>query len=284
MEMQFALEWRSQTHWSWRVALDLFSGGLGAGLFLISLWAGSPLGAWIAVALVAFAGLVLLSHLGHPTRFWRAFARAKSSWISRGAIYMTLFIILAALALLTGGAAQSPWQALGGLGKTLAVLAAIAAVLVMVYPGFVLAASPSIPFWNSPLLPVLFAGFSVAGGVLMLALVGEVPAAVAKTVPGLALTFLGLCLVLLFFHLEIMKRSTAAAQESVQWLMRGRLAGLFLFGVIGVGLVLPAVLLGIGLAMDAPAIWMQVAAVPALVGGLLFRQSLLKAGIYGPPV
>lgn len=291
MEADFSSRWRSQTEWSWQVALDLFCGGLGGSLFLVSLWMGSLLGAWVALGLVALAGVVLFSHLSRPMGFWRAFRRPTSSWISRGAMAMTLFIVFGVLALLpgVGGALQSAWLQLGGIGQTLVVLAGVTAALVVLYPGFVLASSPSIPFWQNPLVLVLFATYSVAGAVLLLFLLGEVrPAAAERLVAGVALPLLGANLVLLASYLEVARRSVAAAREAVQWLTRGRLAKLFWLGVVGLGLVVPLVALVVALAVGpgeaAAAVWELLAAVAALIGGFLFRYTLLRAGVYGPPI
>lgn len=274
MQSDFSLSWHSQKEWGWQVALDLFCGGLGAGTFLMSLWVGSRAGAWLGVLLVAFAGVVLLSHLGRPGRFWRALTQCRTSWIARGAWSMSLFVLLAVLSLLIGG----------GAGQVIVLLAGVFAVLVILYPGFVLSASPSIPFWNSPLLPMLFLAYSLSGAVLLLLLLGLVPVpAQTLAVRTLALPLLGATLILVATYLEIMNRSQAAAREAVQWLLRGRLAGLFLWVAVGVGLVAPLVLLVLGLSAGLTG-WLQLAALGGLIGGYLFRHTLLQAGIYGPPV
>ncbi len=286
-QTEFSRKFRSQTQWNWQVALDLFSGGLGGGLFLISVWTGSLTGAWVAVGLVLFAALVLMSHLHRPMHFWRAFRGVSTSWISRGALFVTLFFIFAVLALLpgVGGAVQTSWADTHVAGKALLVLAGITAALVVIYPGFVLTSSPSIPFWHTPLLPVLFVTYSLGGAMLLLFLLGGVPlAATHDLMASVALPLAALNAVLLAFYLEVMRRSTAAARESVRRLTKGHLSGLFYGGVVGLGLVLPLLLLAAATATGMPAAWVQVAAVATLIGGYLFRYSLLRAGIYGSPV
>jgi formate-dependent nitrite reductase membrane component NrfD len=284
---EFSLAWRSQSVWSWQVALDLFSGSLGACLFLAAVFYGAGAWAWAGLGLVAFAGLVLLSHLGQPHRFWRAFARLRTSWMSRGALYMTAFIVLGALALApgVGGLGSEPWASAAPAGRVLAVLAGIAAALVVLYPGLVLSSSPSIPLWQSPLLPVLFAGFALAGAVLVLLGAGALPAGAAPAVAAhVGLPLLAADAVLLGLYLEVAGRSGAAARESVRRLTRTSLAGTFLGGVLGAGLLVPLACLAIDLWGTPSSAWVVAAAVTALGGGYLFRHCWLRAGIYGPPL
>ena len=60
-------------------------------------------------------GLFDMAHLKKPMRFWRIAFRANSSWISRGFIFVILFIGAAGLQLLihliTGTAASAPGAA-----------------------------------------------------------------------------------------------------------------------------------------------------------------------------
>ena len=83
-----------------------------------------------------------------------------------------LFVVSASLYIAPNFAllAWLPWTPHLFAGKLLWGIAGMCALLVTLYPGFVLSASPSIPFWNSPLLPVLFFSQSVtgAGGILLL--------------------------------------------------------------------------------------------------------------------
>ena len=69
--------------------LLLHAGGLSRGQLL--------LGAWLGMALVA-AGLAASAlHLANPKNAWRSFARFRTSWLSREAVFAVLFM-LAALA------------------------------------------------------------------------------------------------------------------------------------------------------------------------------------------
>jgi formate-dependent nitrite reductase membrane component NrfD len=276
MVQPFTVLLRRQEEWSSSVALDLFLGGLGGALFLLSQLWGSPRGALAGIGLVCLGALVLLLHLGKPVRFWRAAFRPRSSWISRGVIAVNCLILFGLLS-----AAQAiGWLPQAGLaGSIVQVIAALAALVVIIYPGFLLSSSPSIPFWQTPLLPILFLAFSMVSGAglyLFTRGAGEAPVSVRLVALGL----LSLALLLLWVHIEVMRHSGLAARASSALLLRGELSLPFLLGVNAAGLVLPLLLLvafeGAGASI--------VAGLLILCGAFLFRYTFLKAGVYGPPV
>src|SRR5574341_2475864 len=232
---------------------------------------------WLVVIL---GGLVLLSELGHPLRAWRALLKPFSSWISRGVIFVSLFLDFGALS------AAPAWDAFSWLTwgddpvgrKTIGAVAGIAAFLVTLYPGFVLAASPSIPFWNSPLLPVLFVSHSLMGAtglVFVLAPLGLNGAShPALRATGQALIVANF--VLIAIYLLTLRGSGLAAKESVRRLSEGGLGWTFSVGVVLVGMIVPL----------AVVVWLPAAVIFAgiciLIGALLFRYCVLKAGVYVP--
>lgn len=280
MAHEFNTELVAQEEWGWLLALDLFFGGMGGGLFLLFLSFNLPASvALISVLFVALGAVVLMIELGHPLRAWRALCRPFSSWISRGVFCVTLFILFAILYSAPG------FDALSGLApdsesvrRTIGVIAAISALLVTLYPGFVLAASPSIPFWNSPLLPLIFACHSlmVASGFLFL--IAPLGLDGAK-LPGIS--FLGVILIVVnlvmgAMYLGSSKGSGLAAKEAVRRLNAGSLGWTFKLGVVLLGMVGPLLII----------VWMPsvlaLAGLFILIGGLLFRYCVLKAGVYVP--
>ena len=65
--------------------IAIYLGGVGGGLYLISLIIGWKTGLALALAIVGIGkGSAHLLFLGRPLRFWRALLRPHSSWISRG--------------------------------------------------------------------------------------------------------------------------------------------------------------------------------------------------------
>ncbi len=280
MAHQFTVKLNAQEEWSWLLALDLFFGGLGGGLFILAqiLGLGRSLSA-LALGLVVLGAIVLMMELGHPLRAWRALLRPASSWISRGVIFVTLFIVFGALyvAPAFGVFSWLPWSADSSGGRIIGAIAGICAFLVTLYPGFVLSASPSIPFWNNPLLPVLFVAQSLLGAssiILLMSSLGN-PSA-APQIGYLTAVLLAANFVLMATYLLVVKGSGVAAREGAMRLSRGPLGWAFTGGVILAGTVLPLLMV----------LWLPSASALAgalvLVGALLFRYCVLKAGVYVP--
>lgn len=287
---EFLIDVRPQREWGWLVISYLFLGGAGAGLFLVSLYL-EHLWAGVLGLLVLLVGTVLLLlDLGRPERFWRAFFRPQTSWISRGCFFITLLFVLGVieLALQWPGLELPAWLSEGTLRTSLRVAGGGAAVLVMIYTGFVLAPSPAIPFWNSAFFPIIFFAYSLLAGIDILILTSPMLPG-----PSLDLMFLErnqnylviLCLLLVLSHVSVMSSSAVAARESIRLLTRGRWASLFLGGVIGAGLIVP-------LLLALPVVWgAQVQTVFALTfilallrlfGDYLFRFLVMRVGLYDP--
>jgi DMSO reductase anchor subunit len=139
--------------------------GLGFGLIAwLGLGAGPTLppflAAALALALVA-AGLVAsLLHLGQPTRFLKAFSQWRTSWLSREAV-----LAVATLAAFTLFAAL--WLLAGIRTSVLGLPAAALALASVTATAMIYAQMKSVPRWRSPLTPVLFLLFALAGGALL---------------------------------------------------------------------------------------------------------------------
>jgi formate-dependent nitrite reductase membrane component NrfD len=281
---EFLIEIRPQREWGLLVITYLFLGGAGAGLFLAALFVGHPGAEALGLLLLILGTIFLLADLGRPLRFWRAFYRVKTSWISRGCYFISLLLVLGGLHVLL----EINANGFGALASLLKMGAALAAVAVMIYTGFVLSPSPAIPFWNSTFFPIVFFAYSLLAGIDFLILASPLlpPPAVdlvylEKIQFGLAL----LCLLLVMSHLSVMSGSALAARQSVHLLTKGRWAGWFLGGVIGLGLVLP-------LMLAWPALWQSsvqtaftitaVIALLRLFGDYLFRFLVMRAGLYDP--
>ncbi len=280
---EFLIDVKPQREWGWLVITYLFLGGAGAGLFLASLYMGHPWAEGLGLVLLLLGTLFLLLDLGRPERFWRAFFRARTSWISRGCYFITVLTLLGILDLMlqmSGGDTGVRWLVKLG--------AAAAAVAVMIYTGFVLSPSPAIPFWNSAFFPVIFFAYSLLAGIDFLILASPVlppPAIDLASLEKVQFGLVVLCLLMVMSHLSIMSSSAIAARRSIQLLTRGKWGLLFIGGVIGVGMVLP-------LLLAWPAVWQPsfqtVFAITALLallrlfGDYLFRFLVIRAGLYDP--
>jgi polysulfide reductase chain C len=280
MANQFNMGLRSQREWSWLLAIDLFLGGLGGGLFL--LYRALLLPPWIgllSLILVLAGGVVLISELGHPLRAWRAIFRPQSSWISRGVLCIALFVFTAVLALAPAFPALSWIPGTGNqpVAEITGWVASLCALFITLYPGFVLAASPSIPFWDTPLLPLVFFTQALLGasGVLLLASASGSLTGLLPQIHSIAAILIAVNLATALAYLAAMGRSGASATESMRLLKRGGLGWTFGAGAVLVGMILPLLLV----ALSSSAIF---AGACILSGGLLFRYCVLKAGVYVP--
>src|SRR4030067_1102570 len=98
---EWMINYTRQTEWIDRRGIFLwiafYTGGLGGGLYLVSLYFNSLWGmflSWLIIAVIK--GGAHLSFLGKPLAFWRIVFRPGSSWISRGIIFVLAFTVFAA--------------------------------------------------------------------------------------------------------------------------------------------------------------------------------------------
>jgi formate-dependent nitrite reductase membrane component NrfD len=287
---EFTVEARTQKEWKWLIATAFFLGGVGAGQFIISalqgFWAGMVV-AWLIV--VVGKGTAHVLYLGRPLRAWRAFARPGRAWISRGMICITIFAVFSLLHMAPGVEVFSglPWDAGTGFGQFVKVVTILSALGVMVYTGFVMAYSPSIPFWNTSLLPILFIVYGFSGGLglnfLTAAFGAQLPGD-AKLLEVAAIGLLTLTAVIIVSYVGSMFKSTTGSREAVHALVWGESALPFWGGAILLGILIPlgVALAHMGAASPATYTYLGMAAMAELVGAFLFRYSLLNVGYFNP--
>lgn len=268
---------RPQRHWvegrGAGLILGHFLSGVGAGTWLFSLWLGYWLGLVLALGAMAAAGLAHLFFLGHPERFWRML-RVRASWIARGFVGMNVFMVGGVFTLVLPP----------GPLRSLAVVVSVAgAAIVIVYKGNAYAASKGVPFWNSPVLPVLYGTYAIRGGLALL-LVMPSSSGVAS-VPMMAVIELWVVVsaaVMLGFYLGVMRHSSLAARRSVAELTGGRAALGFYLGTVGAGLVVPIAVGMAGLVGPVPRLALAVTGTFSLAGDFFAKYAIAKAGIYVP--
>jgi sulfite dehydrogenase (quinone) subunit SoeC len=264
---EFIVANRTQQEWRWLIAIALFLAGVGSGTFVMAaLVMNYPLGSLIGLVVgVAGPGLFFFLDLGRKSQFWRVMLRPQTSWISRGILFIILF---AAFGLLY----------LASQGTFFLWAASICALGVMMYSGFLLSYSPAIPFWNTPLVPLISVVYALMGGAgLLFAFSSGAPG--IERLEAIEIGLIAICAILIFTYLMTMSTSTVAAREATGSLAMGRLAGTFWGLVVLTGLLIPAALaLSVMAAGMNPAI-LAVAGLLELAGGLGFRYCLLRSGI-----
>lgn len=171
------MEWHAP--WDIRVTLDLFLGGLGVGLFLLSVLLTvydknryrklAAMGAYLAPVLVAGGILFLLSELGRPERFittlYNFNPQSMTSW---GGLFQTAFMVLSltyAWLHFKNNTTSSLFNAVLGTGT-------VFALLVGGYHGLLLS-SLGRPLWTGGMVTSLFLVSSVLGGTALLIIIKE---------------------------------------------------------------------------------------------------------------
>ena len=291
-------EFDLQTRWGWMITASLFFEGTGAGLFFVSfvtsLVTGVPIsylnwGFLIGPILGALGVLSLFLELGHKERFARVFANLKESWLSRGALFDTLFIVFALIYYVWPDADKS-----SSLGLVIGGIGAIGAFLVMIYTGLVQSAIPGIPFWNSAALPLLSLTYSLMSGVGgMFVIAWAWWCRVCGTPEYLGTfslaetTLIVISMIILSVYLIVSYSSRVEAKASTIYLVKGKMSRLFAMGIV-VGLILPLVITVYSsmqfLAADAfnsmTYNLLLVAGLMIYVGYLLLRYGLIASGIH----
>ena len=280
---EWMVKYTAQTEWIERRGVlmwlaEVFS-GLGTGLYLVALYFNNLWGmlfGWLIV--IVLKGGLHFAYLGKPLRFWRMLLRPQTSWLSRGFIFMLLFIVAGALQLLFS-------YLLPGSGSELVfkVIAGLLAFLVAIYTGFVMNYVNGIQLWNSSLLPLLFVLSGVLDGFALVITIGlfggKVDIMAAEAGSRL---FLVTAAVFIATYLLSTTYVGAAGKQSVVELVRGSLAPVLWVGVVICGIILPVLIsISSAFAGAAPAL-LVIAIISEMVGAFSLKYCILKAGIYAP--
>jgi len=260
--------------------------GVAGGTWLLSLYYGARLGLALAFVLGAAGGLLHLATLGHPGRAWKMLRQFRRSWISRGFVGLSIFLVGAPLYLVPmflPGVLWGSASAIAGIGSVLA----FAGMLTMIgYMGFVYTASKGIPFWNSPLHPALYVAYALRGGIAGLLLSLAAGGQEVHSLAGLLMLWTVITgVVILLFGLEVhgaLTGGNAAAQRSVHELFAGRVAVYFYGGTLLLGLAVPAWLVWGGLSAPLSLGAMALLGLASAVGDFFMKYSTIRAGVYLP--
>lgn len=277
-------EYRPQREWGEGKGVLLVAGhflvGVAGGAWLMSSIYDVTAGLAVAFALGCLGGIAHLMFLGRPMRAFKMVRHWRTSWISRGFVGLSLFLVgsgmwLAIHFLGLGG----PWLLLALFAKA---LAAVGTLIIIGYMGFCYTASKGIPFWQSPLHPALYIAYALRGGIAALLVVSAATGAPL----GDWLTNLWIAVtsvVCLFFVLELHGAATGgnlAARRSVHDILAGRLARLFYGGILSIGLLAPVLLLA--LPSGPSPIAMAMIGLASAAGDFFMKLATVRAGVYLP--
>jgi formate-dependent nitrite reductase membrane component NrfD len=283
---QWMINYTRQTEWIDRRGLFLwiafYAGGLGGGLYLVSLFFNNLWGMFIGWLIVGvIKGSTHLIFLGRPLRAWRIVFRPTSSWISRGILFVLSFVLFAAVQM-----ALTHWAPGSVLEIIFKVLAGAAALAVATYTGFVLNSVKAVPFWNSRLLPVMFVLCGILGGFGLSVVIALSGGGVnLNTAETGARWLLIINAFLIGIYLWMAANREATGKKSVLEQIRGNLAPFFWIGIVILGIIVPlGVALITHLAGEISASLLLTGVVCEIIGGLVLRYCVLKAGAYKPLV
>jgi len=312
-----------ELNWGLPVILYLFLGGMGAGAGAVSAsvflrsgggdLAGSNFrfarwGAMLAPPLVILGTTMIIFELGsfqagNYFRFINLFLTIKMSPMSIGSWVLALFILVSLFYAYTFiGRNAHPGDVLHNLRKMLAWAMVPLGVGVALYTGILLGAMPARPFWNSPILAMLFLISSLSTGVAAILLAGNLFGQQSKgeeevfeqqsyLLSSSDMLLIGLEIVVIFLFIMYAHLTIGNVEAAVAVIMGGELTTLFWLGFVFVGLLLPA---AIELKYVIPTLLYQKAyAIPrtmefvicalVIIGGFMLRYIVVIAGqITGP--
>ncbi len=280
-----------QLEWGWLIAVYLFLGGVGGGAYTIaainsflgeSLALSTTVGLWIAFPALLIGTLFLMVDLGSPSKAVLAAMKPGTSWIARGTLIISIFMVLSFVHLILhqftkfGATAD---------GETIINIIAIAGILfaigTMAYTGILLSASKGIPFWRSGVVPVVFVISATVTGhfaiMLGVTLYGDI-AVTLEPLRTMAVEAAGLVvlevLAILFFLQAAYRQPDS--RESAERILRKTM---FVIGYFILGLAAPLILMIIVYRSTANVLAVvAIGALLGLVGGLILRQAVLICG------
>ena len=236
----------------------------------------------LGIAIVCISALCLIADLGRPERMLNLFLHPRATYISFGT-YVLLAITVVGAALAMTAVFDVP-RVTGRMKAAGEGLCAVLAVALMTYTGFFLYALKAVPFWDSPLVPVLFVLSALSTGLSVVLMVtpfvrdvyrlgGLVRACRAVHLAVVVLEALAVALYLLW------AASNLYVAQSVDLLFQSDLATWFFVGVLGCGIAVPLVAETVAVVSRGTcAHWLLDALV--LVGGFSLRYCIVSAGLH----
>lgn len=278
MAEEFTVDYKLNEGFDSLVALNIAIEGPGAALMVGSALMNYSLGVIAGLALVMLGVSFLFFHLGNRFKFWRVITGFKKAWISRGALFASVLIFLGFLYFFYKG---------GVPGSAIQVGIIIFGLLTILYSGFLLSSMTPIPFWNTPLTPVLFLLHSTTTGLAILifllsTIAGENP---GSGIIGLMVGMMGITLLFTIIHIMVMATSINAARESVRLLMSTSLRWSFMGGAVALGMLVPLfiyiyIYFNNVQPLQSIMILVSVAMVLRGIGDYAFRSSVLNVGVF----
>jgi polysulfide reductase chain C len=294
---------RPQEEWKEIIAVYLYLAGMGAGSYIIGTiinWFIDPsrlisiFGFRVDVAkaallwgpiLVAIGAPFLILDLGIKKRFLYAALNPRTSWVARGFIILSIFIVFG-IVLFAKSVLPFEWlypnSSFWYIAEVITIVFAFATAF---YTGILLKATKSIPLWNTYLLPLLFlvSALSTGSMAIILSSLGinlfSLDATVLKILIGGEQILVVMEGIVLFLYLSQRYKASEQGKDSVRLLLFGEKKVLFWGGIVLLGFIFPVVLESISSLTRGNPLLIFTAGVVLLCGGFFLRLGVLSAGI-----
>jgi formate-dependent nitrite reductase membrane component NrfD len=234
---------------------------------------------------VAIGAPFLILDLGIKWRFIYACLNPRTSWVARGFIILSVFIIFGLL-LLAKSVLPFEWlHPESVLWRIVEIIAFVFAFATAVYTGILLKATKSIPLWDTNLLPLLFlvSALSTGSMAIILSTLGtglfSHDTGALKVLMGGEQVLVVIEGVVLYLFLSRRYRAAEQGKDSVRLLLFGDMKMIFWGGVVLLGFIFPVILENIASFFPGNAVFIFVAGTLLLCGGFFLRVGVLHAGI-----
>lgn len=268
--------------------LEVFSfcgEGIGGALFIAGMVLQQPVLVALGIGAVFSAVIALLMHLGSRALLsWRALRMVRTSWVSRGSLFISLFMLFSMSYVVSLYANLSI-----GLQNMAMYLADVCAVLVIIYAGMMLRSMKAVVLWRSLYLPAAFVLHSSASALVVsfvyIAVVGQSePDFVVKIIALLLL----LCSAAVSAIHVVSAKKTPAIQSSIHRMFSGIVSKTMLWGALVCGIVVPVSGLVLSVFFPSDSIvysaLLIIVVFSRLYGDYAYRLSIVKCGAYEPIV
>ena len=301
---------RPQREWRWEIAVYLYLAGMGAGAYIIGsflIWLGVsltpsrslvlfgvPLNLTYAALLwgpilVAIGAPFLILDLGKKHKFFTACLNPRTSWVARGFLILSAFIVLGLIVLAVSVLSPERSGSRNVLWFILEMISVIFAFATALYTGVLLKSMKYTPIWNTPLLPTLFLASALSTGSMVVVLSVMSYGLFASSGHSLLPLIHGVIRVeqifiliegfILVIYLWAVYRKGSQGKSSVHLLLFGDLKWLFWGGIVSLGFFFPMILESLYSQLPGYPMLLVLTGLFLLCGGFFLRSGIIAAGI-----
>jgi formate-dependent nitrite reductase membrane component NrfD len=235
--------------------------------------------------LVAIGAPFLILDLGIKKRFLFACLNPRTSWVARGFIILSIFIIFGLVLFIKSVLPFGWFHAESGLWRIPEIIAFIFAFGTALYTGILLKATKSIPLWNTYFLPLLFLVSALSTGSMAIILSTLGSGLFSHETAALKVLMIGEQIlvviegIVLYLYLSGRYRASEQGKDSVRLLLFGEKKFIFWGGIVLLGFIFPFVLEGIAAFSHGNVLLIFSSGFILLCGGFFLRVGVLSAGL-----